>query len=139
MHRSIGNGERHTNPPCQLRIKTVDQCPAAGQIDPGFADIRRDVGWQVLQRALYEIRDVINRTIERLGDIARRQDDAFRPALPQIASTDMNVYRPAVIPNNRRPSLDLDALRISFANQLLMPPPDKADNRFVKSISRASQ
>ena len=139
VHRSTGNGKRHTNPPCQLHIKTVNQCPAASQTDPGFADIRREVGWQVLQRAEYEFRYVINRTIECLGDIARRQDDAFRSALPQIASTDMNVYRPAVTPNKRCTSLDLDALRIGFANQQLMPPPDKADDRFVKSISRTSQ
>ena len=139
MHRVIRHDETHADTARQLLVQPVEQRAATGEVNAALVNVGGDVGWQILQRALDEFGQRLDRLGKRFGDVLRPQNCALRSPMPRVAAAnvDLGIHRARLRDGAAR--FDLDALGIAFADQQLMGLADIAHDRLVHGVTGDAQ
>ncbi|EGJ77410.1 putative cell shape-determining protein MreB [Streptomyces sp. Tu6071] len=134
VERVLGDVDRHPGLAAQPLVEAAQQGAAPGENDAPVHDVTGELGRALVERRLDRVDDRVDRFLDRLAHLARRDHDGLREPGDEVAATDLGVL--VVLQVVRRTDGDLDLLGGALAEEEAVLLLDVLDDRVVQLVAR---
>ena len=115
------------------RVEVAQQRAAAGHDHPLVDDVARQLGRRLLEHVAHRGHDLLERLLDRLGDLGRGDRDRARQAGDHVAALDL--HRQRLVERQRGADLDLHLLGRALADHEVVLAPDVVGDRLVEPVA----